>query len=306
MPPLAQAFFAETDNQPEAAGDILDIVDSALYEAAVSVDPSAMVRSQLVIRLIPDDPADEVRGWASKEVQERIAATLCKQVSLALKRSVPSTELGLVGVGEGSVVLQFAPRVAYEPSADVLVDSSEADAAVQEVLNLNGMFESEAPAGQIMARYRQKSELLKATRSLIVDGLDACRVTMGVRWFNSSGTERDASLTGRARRHALAIFTRKEVEEPITVQGYISGIDLSGSITLVDALPGDRNRRLVAMSEEEVSGFKDLLGRWTQLDVCESRDVDEVGLRGKARYQFVRLTPHEAMLPGALAAQTSP
>ena len=293
MPDSALAFFAQFS---EPDGDILDIADDALYQAAQAFDSSLTIRSRLLLRLI--DPAGEqVSGWASKDVQEKIAAPVCKQVAAALSKGDDLTrseaELGLVGVRSGSVVLEFAPRVASHPAGDgELLGTSRADDAVRLVMKISSLFEDVAPLDRVKGQFGKNTRLLRATRQ-VMEGLDECGMNMGVRWFDSRGQESRQTVSERGRSHARTLFRRIEKEDEATVHGMIVGVDLTGTVTMVDSLPAAKNRRVIHMEPDQVDAYKTRIGDYAHFRVREARGVDKVGLGGKARWLFLSEVSHQ-------------
>lgn len=287
----AKRFFAQYD---EPSGDIADLVDAAAYEAALSVDPALAIRSRLSVRLHSTTGKD-VPGWLPEKVQEKVAAPLCRQFAVALEKPQESLELGLVGISEGSVVLHFEPRVKADLGDDKLLSLSTMDLAVEKVIQLNTLLEDEAPVERISAQFGTARKLLKATRT-VMTGLDECDLNMGVKWFGSSGEVRTSEVTSRARSHARSVFRGLVEDAPKDIEGYICGVDLSGSVVLADALPAWKHRKTISVDQDAMDRFKHRVGEWVRLAVEEKKKVDSVGLHDKTSWHFVSEIPKDPPL----------
>jgi hypothetical protein len=276
-------FFSEV---PEPPGDVLDVLDDSLYEAARDIDPSLAVRSVARIRLI-DETGEGTPGWVSMTVQEKVAANSCKQVAAALGPEEKAVEVGLIGVRTGSAVLEFAPRPeTQEPSDDGMLRLARADDAMRRVIEIDSLFEDEVSGSLIRAKLDGNGTLLRATERLM-DGLDDCHMTMAIRWNDSQGNVRRSEVTDRARRHAKAVFTRTPLDGETTVEGYVTALDLAGSAALAAKPGAKKGRTRVTMNPEQAAELAASLGRWVHLRVRRVDQVTDVGLRSRESYRFI-------------------
>lgn len=272
-----KALLAALD---EPDGLLGDVIDDAEAEVAERLGLALKPVVELQIRLQGERA---VRGFYDPEVEAELSGPLGKQLSAALGKARRSTRLGLVQIGEGSVILHYrVMELDVDDAGDEskMVDVGAADTAVREVLRLHRMFESRASAAEVASFGDRHSGLLKAARG-VVDALSKFELAMSSTWRSPGGEWVRSVLTESGRTWAQALFQQMDKTEPVPVVGKVAVLDIDGSVTI--AVSG-KTRFTIAMEPEQVDGFA--LGEPAAVWAEVTTPQDQVGLKGRAKYRF--------------------
>ncbi|WP_251440153.1 hypothetical protein [Microbacterium sp. USTB-Y] len=278
-----EALFADV---PEIEDDLGEAILDAQIAAAERLDPSQAASSLFLVRLSGPGVVD---GWIEQGMQDEILGPLTKEVEYAAPSAARSdVRLGLVGVSSGSVLLHYRPlSPALPPSPKQLHYSTHpADSAVLRVLELHDFLERETDVHTIGSAFKEDQDVLRQARKL-VEALEKHSVNLTTRWWGSTSVRRMSKITQRGRRHALRIFTAQEQDTPQQVQGMVTGLDISGIVTVAGA-SGNKKYK-VDVGSERISDPEFTLGRRVFMLVRKIQDVDQVGVsQTHARFRFVR------------------
>lgn len=278
----AASFF---EGVADVEDDLGDVALDAQMEAAERLDPTNAATSLLIVRLSGEGVVD---GWVDKETQEDILGPLTQEIEYAAPPAArDDVRLGLVGVGSGSVLLHYRPRNAAQPASpgQFSISVHPADTAVLRVSELHDLLDQEALAATIASAFKDDQQVLRQTRKL-VEALDKHGVNLSTRWWGSTSARRKSALTHRGQAHGLRLFTLAEEDQPAQVQGVVTGLELSGIVTVTG---GAGNKYNVDVGSDRVATDEVRLGNRVHLLTTKSQEVDQVGVpKGWAHYTFLR------------------
>lgn len=279
------AFFAGSPS------DDVDL-DEVLFEAAA--DAAARVDAHRAVWLVRLSGGSVSEGWIEPEMQRDIVVPLGQEVEAAAGDAAATAKVGLVGIGQGSVVLRYEPKrgSARARENELRYEVSATDAAIRKVTDLHAMLERQAPGAEIASAFKDEKELLTRVRALI-EGLDAHNVDLSARWWDSSGEQQAAKLTAIGRAHGRLLFEREESAEEIRLSGMITGLDLDAGITM--ARSTKRRWHIEAAAEVIQSGTL-AIGETAHLIVQRLHEVDRVGVKARDRLVFVRFDTEQVEL----------
>lgn len=278
----AARFF---EGVPEIEDDLGDAVLDAQFDAAQRIAPSQAASSLLVVRLSGNSIRD---GWIDQGMQDAIVSPLMQEVEYAAPSAArDDVRLGLVGVSTGSVLLHYRPRVpnrSAEPG-QLAYDVHPADSAVLRISELHDLLEQEASAAFIASAFKEDHALLRQTRKL-VEALDENAVNLSTRWWGSNASRRKSVLTRRGQAHGLRLFNAEEKDEVFQVQGMVTGLDISGIVTVTGS---GSHKHKVDVGPDRMSDSEFTLGARVFMLTKRLQEVDSVGVsQGHARYKFIR------------------
>lgn len=262
-----------------------DEVESARARNRLDVlrdyDASATLTEELTVVLAGDraqaGTLDFTVGDALlRPLQDGVAAVGDRQVALAI-----------TGVSHGSTVLHVraTPEPAdlvAEPDA-IPVDSSHADLAVRQLIQVLDLLQQGLPLGALGGRVRGLERLVGA--------LDRLDLEMGLRWRAFNGDTRSARL-GREGRARFAELMRTTVDErPQSINGRVTELRESGVFRVKS--PGGQNSPAydVRVDPDQLLEMHLELGQTIHVLAMRETPVDRTGNERPSTYRFVR---HEA------------
>lgn len=280
----AQKFL---EDAPEVRDDLGEVILDAHIAAAERLAPSAVASPLFVVRL---SGAGVVNGWIDSDMQQEILGPLTQEVELAVPPGArDEVKLGLVGVASGSVLLHYRPLLPSRPADAEQLDYAvqNADAAVLRVARLHRMLEEEEPPATISSAFKDDHSLLRQTRKL-VDALEKYSVNLSTRWWGSSAAQAKSVLTRRGRGYARRLFTAHERAERVLLQGKVTGLDISGVVT-VTGFGKKKPKYVLDVGPDLVIRPEFELGASVHLWASKKAEVDGAGVsHGRARYIFIR------------------
>lgn len=258
-----------------------DVIMDAEDELSRRLDPEWRRDVELQIRLQGERAQ---RGMYDPEVEAELAGPLGRELSAALGKSRKTTRLGLYAISDGSVVLHYRVREnpAVDDSQPTAVDVSAADRAVRQVLRLHSMFEQQATATEVSAFGDRHPGLLKAARG-VVEALVKYDLDMSATWQPPSGEPVRSVLSHRGRTYARGLFDQIDKPKLVQVTGLVSVLDLDGSVTISTST---KHRTQISVERDEIDEFE--LGEQASVWAEAITPEDQVGLKGRAKYRFVR------------------
>lgn len=285
------AFF---DGVADVEDDLGEAILDAQIEAAEHLNHGQTATSLLIVRLSGEGIMD---GWIDQSMQEAILGPFTQEVQHAAPaRAQTNVRLGLVGVGSGSVLLHYRPRVAslVADEGQLAYDVHPADSAVLRVSELHDLLEHEKPANTIASAFKEDKKLLVQTRKL-VEALEKYDVNLSTRWWGPSSERRRSVLTQRGRAHGLRVFASFERDDEVAVEGMVTGLDIDGIVTVTGAA---KNKHKVDVGRDHVSDPEFALGRRVHLWTRRVQELDGVGVSQKRdRYTFLRHISHPTIFP---------
>lgn len=274
------AFLSEL---PDPEGDVFEVFEEAEDAAARRMQPDLPPFSYLVIKLTGEAVAD---GGVNQDVANDLLGPIGAEIQAAADKSAAESEMTLVRISRGSLVLHYKPKyplAALRPDqADVEV--SPVDRAVRDTFDLHNMLERGELPAVIASRFGENKKLLKTARKL-TEALDKHDLNMGGKWRSPTGGRVQSQLTERGRTYAKGIF--KQIDKPAqtVVNGRITALDIDGIVTVQQVRDRKRKVHLQDPAEITTGGFS--LGEEVSLlvEIIEARD--QVGLGGREQLRFL-------------------
>lgn len=280
------AFLSEL---PEPEGDVFEVFEEAENAAARRMQPDLPPFSYLVIRLSGDSVRD---GGVNHDIANDLLGPIGAELQAAADRPGES-ELTLVRITRGSLVLHYKPKLPLTPVTDgqAEVDVSPVDQAVRDTFDLHNMLERGEAAAAIAKRYGEKKKLLKTARKL-TEALDKHDLDMSGKWRSPTGSRVQSNLTERGRTYAKGLFKQIDKPKVTIVTGRITGLDLDGIVTVQQV--SNRKRKVHLEEPDDItSGFT--LGAEVSLRVEIVEATDQVGLHGREHLKFIEHAHQETL-----------
>ncbi|ASN39197.1 hypothetical protein CGQ24_09320 [Arthrobacter sp. 7749] len=275
------AFLAEL---PVPEGDVFEVFEEAEDAAARRMQPDLPPFSYLVIRLSGEAVAD---GGVNHEVANDLLGPIGAEIQAAAARRSAESEMTLVRITRGSLILHYKPTqptATSQPGQVEEVELSPVDQAVRDTFELHNMLERNEHSAVIASRFGENKKFLKAARKL-TESLDKHDLNMSGKWRSPSGRRVESNLTESGRTHARGIF--KLIDRPATkvVSGRITALDLDGIVTVQQVSNRKRRVHLEDPAAVTTGGF--VLGEEVSLLVEVIEAKDQVGLGGREQLKFI-------------------
>ncbi len=274
-----RAFLSEL---PEPEGDVFEIFEEAEDAAARRMQPDLPPFSYLVIRLSGDSVAD---GGVNHDVANDLLGPIGAEIQAAADRRSAESEMTLVRITRGSLVLHYKPKNPLASSApgQVEVEVSPVDQAVRDTFDLHNMLERGELPAVIASRFGENTKLLKTARKL-TEALDKHDLNTGGRV--------QSNLTERGRTYAKGLFKQIDKPKERIVTGRITGLDLDGIVTVQQVR--DRKRKVHLEDPADITqGFT--LGEEVSLRVEVVEATDQVGLHGREHLKYIEHVHQDAL-----------
>lgn len=291
--PRPDTFF---DDVPDVEEDLGEVILDAQIDAAEHLNPAQAATSLLIVRLTGHGITD---GWIDQSMQEAILGPFTQEVQHAASSETQvqaHVRLGLVGVGSGSVLLQYRPRIPEIAANDEQLAFAvhPADSAVLRVSELHDLLEQEAPAPAIASAFKNENKLLAQTRKL-VEALEKYDVNLSTRWWGPTSTRRRSALTQRGRAHGLRVFTAMERDDEVSIHGMVTNADIDGTLIVTSTA---NHKHKVNVGYDRVSDPEFALGRQVHIWALRVQEVDGVGVSQKRdRYTFLHHINRPTIFP---------
>jgi hypothetical protein len=290
----AESVSAFLDALPEPEGDVFEVFEEAEDAAARRMLPDLPPFSYLVIKLSGEAVA---HGGVNHDVANDLLGPIGAEIQAAADRRSAESEMTLVRISKGSLVLHYKPKkpIATAETGQVELEVSPVDLAIRDTFDLHNMLErGELPAA-IANRFGEKKKLLKAARKL-TEALDKHDLNMSGKWRSPTGGRVQSKLTETGRNHARGIFKQIDKPDQTVVNGRITALDLDGIVTVQQVSNRKRKVHLEDPADITTGGF--VLGEEVSLlvEIVEARD--QVGLGGREQLRFIsHVTQDELSFP---------
>ncbi|WP_437770637.1 hypothetical protein [Arthrobacter sp. KNU40] len=274
-----RAFLSEL---PEPDGDVFEVLEEAEDAAARRMQPDLPPFSYLVIKLSGEAVAN---GGVNHDIANDLLGPIGAEIQAAADRPAQS-EMTLVRITRGSLVLHYKPKLPLAPSTEgqVEVDVSPVDQAVRDTFDLHNMLEQGALASVIASRFGDNKRLLKTARKL-TEALDKHDLNMSGKWRSPTGGRVQSNLTERGRTYAKGLFQQIDKPKETIVTGRITGLDLDGIVTVQQVR--NRKRKVHLEDPADITGSGFVLGAEVSLRVEVVEAQDQVGLSGREHLKYI-------------------
>lgn len=268
---------------PEPEGDVFEVFEEAEDEAARRMQPDLPPFSYLVIKLSGDAVAD---GGVNHEIANDLLGPIGAEIEAAADKRSAESEMSLVRITRGSLVLHYKPKrpLASSEPGQVEVEVSPVDQAVRDTFDLHNMLERGELPAVIASRFGENKKLLKTARKL-TEALDKYELDMNGKWRSPTGGRVQSNLTERGRTYAKGIFKQIDKPKETIVTGRITGLDLDGIVTVRQVSNRKRKVHLEDPADITTRGFD--LGEEVSLRVEVVEAHDQVGLHGREHLKYL-------------------
>lgn len=278
---------------PEPEGDVFEVFEEAEDAAARRMHPELPPFSYLVIKLSGEAVA---HGGVNHDVANDLLGPIGAEIQAAADKRSAESEMSLVRITRGSLVLHYKPKLPLAPAASeaglVEVPVSPVDKAVRDTFDLHNMLERNELPSVIASRFGENKKLLKTARKL-TEALDKYDLNMSGIWRSPTGGRVQSKLTEAGRNHARGIF--KQIDKPAqtVVSGRITALDLDGIVTVQATAARKRKVHLEDPADITAGGF--VLGEEVNLLVEIMEPKDQLGLGGREHLRFIEHVVQESL-----------
>lgn len=187
-------------------------------EAWRAYDPAAQTRETCWLRLIGD-----TQHGAVGEGEQALLRPLNE--ALTALSGTPDVAVELVGVGQGSTVMELRPAHAESYSmGDTPIDASKADDAFRDLLEVLASFEAEEDNPRLNRAAQEVADFVKA--------LDRIEVDAEVAWEGPGGRLRAGRVTERGRGYVRSKSEPAASEQMLHVSGRVVMLNDNGTVRL--------------------------------------------------------------------------
>lgn len=283
-----RAFLSEL---PEPEGDVFEVFEEAEDAAARRMQPDLPPFSYLVIKLSGEEVAD---GGVNHDIANDLLGPIGAEIQAAADRRSAESELTLVRITRGSLVLHYRPKNPLASSApgQVEVEVSPVDQAVRDTFDLHNMLERGELPAVIASRFGENKKLLKTARKL-TEALDKHDLDMSGKWRSPTGGRVQSNLTERGRTYAKGIFKQIDKPKETIVTGRITALDLDGIVTVQQV--SNRKRKVHLEDPADITSRGFVLGEEVSLRVEVVEAQDQVGLSGREHLKYMEHVHQEAL-----------
>jgi hypothetical protein len=273
------------DGLPDIPGDLSEIFEEAAFEAAQRFNPGLTRSTTLLARLHGNESVED--GLDSR-LAEKVIPPLAAEIESAAGKYSKNARMKLVDVSPGSVVLHFKPEIPNLEAAGAFPgsDQTPANDAIRQVMALHDMIESRAESNLIASKFHNKDRLLKAAARLL-ESLNESDINLSLRWWSPDGKRHYSALSESGRSYAQSLFKKIEKSVEVTISGKISGLDLSGNLSVTEDRTGSKKK--IRIEPDILMSNRFNLGDQVTIRATETSSVNRVGVSSRDSLDFISL-----------------
>lgn len=283
-PSRSESVLAFISDLPVPEGDIFEIFEEAEDSAARRVNPDMPPFAYLTIRLTGHAVSG---GGVNHEIANDLLGPIGAEIQAAAGPQAKESEMTLVRISRGSLVLHYKPTHALAEIRSGQVEKIEVspvDQAIRDTFELHNMLETNEASAAIASRFGGNQKLLKAARTL-TESLDKHDLNMKGKWRSPLGGRVESAITENGRTYARGIFKKIDKPETKVITGRITALDIDGIITIQQS--GDRKRRVHLDDPAVITTGDFVLGETVTLHVEIVENKDQLGLSGRQHLKFI-------------------